>query len=148
MDIWNFSIIKTNKKSINKWRKHVNKNTLQHDYIIKVINDAINKNSVIYSARYYACAKFVMYYNTSNYKFKKEPVIEYSCCNAYPIICGGKCCKYKFRRDFDYYEDCGCNKMPQSNNAKYRIKKIGLCYHDCCCFYKIINRHKFKIVWV
>lgn len=142
MDNWNFSSIKTNKRSINKWRKYISSNTIQHDYIMKVIDDAINKRSVTYSTRYYSCARFVLYYNALGYNFLKKPIVEYTCCNAYPIICGGVCCKNKFMRIFDYDKKCGCDNI--SNNAK----KIGMCYDDCCCFYKIIDRHKFKIVWI
>ena len=118
-----------------RWQKSTYRNI---NFINKVISDAIShKKLLIKGGTYYSCAKFIR--DKYGYKFNKSPSLMTTCCNAYPYICGGKCCS----RDEELL--CGCSELPLDKKFKHN----GNCYNDCCNIITFIkSRQEFYLQWV
>jgi hypothetical protein len=107
-----------------------------YDMLQRIINDANNKRKILCHGQYYSCAKFVR--DKYHKFFTKEDIYNVTCCNAYPKICGGNCCRHLRYIDKD---ECGCNIIPK------RATRLDNCYEDCCRFIRIKNNRKFYISW-
>jgi len=126
-----------NKYWYSKFKKSILKN--QINYIKNIICDAKNKNKILYSPQYYACAKFIKY--TTKFKFIKIQILSYQICT--------------YNEDFlDIFivkdiNELRCSKYSNLNidcNANLNGKKIGKCSNNCCNYFRIYK--KFYILWI
>jgi hypothetical protein len=128
------------------WVKALNsKHTHKREFMEKVLQDAKEgKILTIKGGLYYSCARFIKKYH-NRYTFVKTSYDYVTCCYAYPEICGGVCCRAKYRQKYitsdDNGEVCGCDYLPSSS------VHLRNCYDDCCNIVKIISKRKFDLSW-
>lgn len=119
-----------------KWVRAVRGQCNQLALFTRVMEDAIaGKEVLVKGGSYYQCAKFIAKYHRA-LTFTKREYSYITCCNAYPKICGGTCC-----RELKLGEECGCWKLPKSEH-------IRNCYDDCCNVVKVVSRRHFYLQWI
>lgn len=133
-----YVISNSDSKRINRWKRAIKSGSEQDwdwYFLQSVINDAKAKETRESYTKYYQCAKFIRdYYIGEEFKYTKEPIAIYTCCRAYPDICGGSCCSGS--------ADCQCDMISD------KWKKTDNCWDDCCAIYKSYHPRKFTIKWV
>jgi hypothetical protein len=107
-----------------------------HHLLNIILQSAEKLRSVeVKGGKYYKYAKFIKTYHKL-YTFRKDPLKQKTCCNAYPEICGGHCCGYK------RLVECGCERVRRS------AIRIDNCWNDCCCIFVLIHSKKFILTWM
>lgn len=140
-----FSNIQFNlSKPINKyWYSKHKKQLIRNNtnFIKCVLADAINRKIIIYSQKYYSCAKFIK--STTNLKFiKRQKNIYYvkifndDFIDTYII---------QNNNDFKCMKKNIFNNITNCKNIKGG-KNIGKCKNNCCQYYS--KNDRFYIQWI